>query len=260
MLSQLVRYAPVISLIERSRPRRILEVGCGSQGLGKFVSCRFVGVDVDFSDYTGSRRSPSPWMRPVRAAGAELPFESGTFDLVVLLDVLEHVPPRARPGFLAECDRVARQRMAVGFPSGALAEAHDRELHHWLLARGLPVPGWLHEHLAYPFPTVQEVTGAYAGSAARVRVLDNAWLPVHRLVMRWEAEEPHARYSALLSDLLAPTAWSWREHRPLTNLLRVIVRPGWPLLRLLGRRPGYRTLILVEKTTGARGPHGQPLE
>jgi len=252
MMSQLIRYSPVISLIQDVRPRRILEVGCGSQGIGKFLSCPFVGVDSEFSDYTGTRRNLSFWMLPVQAAGAQLPFKSQSFDLVVLLDVLEHVPPPARLAILAECDRVAREWIAVGFPCDAHAEHHDRDFHEWLGARSLAVPGWLHEHLEHPYPRIEEVSRVLSASAARMQVLDNAWLPAHRILMRWEAVEPHSRYSAALSDLLAPTAWDWKGHRVLTNLLRFAVRPGWPLLRLLQHKPGYRKLIVVEKGGGGQ--------
>jgi SAM-dependent methyltransferase len=245
MMSQLVRYAPVIPLIEEERPRLILEVGPGSEGLGKFFARRFVGAETDFSDYTGAARRPSARMLAVRADGAALPFGADAFDLVLMIDVLEHVAPGARSGIVRECVRVARGTVAIGFPAGVLAEAHDREHDHWLRARGLPRPGWLAEHLAHPFPSASEVAPALAGG--RWAVLDNAWLPVHRVVMRWEARARGARYSALLADLLAPTAWDWHGHRAPTNALRAIARPLRRLLRLLDRRPAYRTVIVVQK-------------
>ena len=245
MMSQLVRYAPVISLIEERHPRRILEVGPGSQGLGKFLARRFVGAETDFSDYTGAARRPSAWMLAVRADAAALPFTADVFDLVLMIDVLEHVAPGARARIVRECVRVARGMVAIGFPAGGAAETHDREHDRWLAARGLARPGWLAEHLAHPFPGAGEIAGALEG--ARLAVLDNGWLPAHRVVMRWEARDRGARYSALLADLLAPTDWDWRGHRASTNALRLIARPLAPLLRLLDRRPAYRTLIVVEK-------------
>lgn len=250
-MSQLVRYAPIIALMERTRPRRVLELGPGSQGLGKFLAWRFVGAERDFTDYTGVARRPSRWMLPVRAAAAALPFAADTFDLVVMLDVLEHVPTDARAGIARECIRVACGTVAIGFPSGTLAEAHDREYDRWLAGQGLPRPDWLAEHLERPFPSVAEIAGALTGVPARFRILDSEWLAAHRIFLRWEAARM-APYSALLSDLLAPTDWEWRSHRVITNLARVAVRPLRPLLRLLDRRPAYRTLIILEKDA-ARG-------
>jgi len=250
MMSQLIRYAPVIALIERVRPRRVLEVGPGSQGLGRFLTRRFVGAETDFSDYTGAARRASPWMLAVRADGAALPFAGSAFDLVLMLDVLEHVPLSARAGVVRECVRVARGTVALGFPSGASAEAHDREFDRWLGTRGLPRPGWLAEHLAHPFPTAGDVVGAVDG--VRCSVLDSEWVVAHRVFERWEARARGARYSALLADLLAPTDWDRRVHRGSTNALRVVTRPFLPLLRVLDRRPAYRTLMVIEKDA-ARG-------
>jgi len=247
MMSQLMRYAPVISLIERVRPGHCLEVGCGALGLGRFLSRQFIGVDRDFSDYTGRPRPVSPFMLAARGDGTALPFRNRSVDLVVLVDVLEHLPPEARRGVLAECDRVSRAWIAVAFPCNGRAARHDRELNGWLRARSLPVPGWLDEHLAYPLPKLEDVRRALSRSTRRIRVTDNAWLPVHRLVMRWEAAAKGARYSAAMSDLFAPTSWRWRDHRLVTNLLRGVARAFWPAVRLLERRPGYRKFVVVEK-------------
>ncbi len=248
MMTQFVRYAPVITLIVDRRARSVLEVGSGSQGLGRFLACRFVGVDRDFTDYTWAPRRPSPWMSPVRANVARLPFRAATFDFVVMVDVLEHVQAAARVELVSECLRVARGTIAVGFPSGPLAESHDRELDRWLGERKLPRPGWLAEHLEHPFPTSGEIAGPLARAGARVRVVENAWLPAHRAFTRWEMHPRGAAYSALLADLLAPTEWDWRRHRPWTNGLRLVARSLAPMLRLLDRRPGYRTLIVAERT------------
>lgn len=252
MLSQIVRYAPVLELIAERRPRSVLEVGSGSQGLGRFLARRFVGVERDFTDYTRAVRRPSPWMLAVCADAARLPFRATTFDLVLMIDVLEHVLPAARVALVSECVRVARGLMAVGFPNGPLAETHDRELDRWLDARKLPRPGWLAEHLQQPLPTAGEIADLLASAGARVRIVENAWLPAHRAFMRWEARPRGAAYSALLADLLAPTAWDWRGHRPWTNGLRLAARPLAPLLGLLDRRPAYRTLIVAERAA-ARG-------
>jgi hypothetical protein len=247
VLSQLARYAPVLALIARARPRRILEVGPGSLGLGRFLSRRFVGVERDFSDYTGETRRPSAWMLAVRADAAALPFAAAAFDFVLALDVLEHVAPAARPALVRECARVARGTIAVGFPSGAPAAAHDAELDRWLGARRLPRPGWLAEHLAAPLPAADEIAALLAEAGARVRVVQNEWLPAHRAFMRWEARSRGAAYSALLADLLAPAAWDWRGHRAATNGLRAVARPLAPLLGLLDRAPAYRTLVVAER-------------
>jgi len=44
--------------------------------------------------------------RPVRGSVASMPFRSGTFDSVMAIGVIEHVPPRDAPAFLNELTRV----------------------------------------------------------------------------------------------------------------------------------------------------------
>src|SRR3954466_9827761 len=51
---------------------------------------------------------PPPDARFVRADGSALPFQDQSFDLVVSLDSLEHVPVERREAYVAELLRVAR--------------------------------------------------------------------------------------------------------------------------------------------------------
>lgn len=250
MMSQLLRYAPVLDLIRRVGPSRILEVGSGSQGIGKFLSRRFVGVDLEFLDYTGKMRRPSVWMLPVQANSVRLPFHDRLFDVVVMIDVLEHVRPEERPAVLQECLRVARQWLVVGFPSDHRALSHDRDYGDWLHRHQRAAPGWLQEHLAWPFPTVQDVVKQTADVAMEMRIIDNAWLPGHRFAMRWEARERWTPYSMALSEFLAPTQWERASHRMVTNVLRAIIRPCWGLLQWMDRSPAYRKLIMVKMRAG----------
>lgn len=252
MMSQLLRYAPVLDILRAKRPRLVLEVGSGSQGLGKFVAWRFIGADLTFSDYTGAERRSSAWMSPVRTFAAALPFRAETFDLVVLMDVLEHIPPEARSAVVDEARRVTRGTLVIGFPSGRHAETHDRQLAEWLRWRSRPASAALDEHLQHPFPVAEQVEAALRSPFTGVRIVLNAWLPLHRFWMRWEATPALTPYSALLSDLLAPTRWNWRTHRYATNLLRLLVRPAWRLLKFTDRAPAYRTLVIAEPTACAR--------
>ena len=82
----------------------------------------------------------------------ELPFEDGTFDAVLALDLLEHVPAQDRALALAELTRVTARRAVVGWPCGERALRADRRLarYYRLLRRG--TPGWLDEHLELGFP------------------------------------------------------------------------------------------------------------
>jgi SAM-dependent methyltransferase len=124
----------------------ILEIGSGAVGLGEFHKSEFVGCDVAFS------MRPLYPMAPVAASAAALPFANGAFDVVVASDVLEHVPPAARPRVIQEALRVGRKLVVFGFPCGQLAHDADRKLLSTYVRKKIEVPSWLTEHMQAPFP------------------------------------------------------------------------------------------------------------
>jgi len=114
---------------------RILDVGCGTGGLlahlhtGTGAATRAVGVDRSEAalGFCGRRG-----LRSVACAETtQLPFRASTFDVVLLLDVLEHVPDEA--ALLAEIRRVLRPggTALISVPAYQwLWSGHDDVLHH----------------------------------------------------------------------------------------------------------------------------------
>jgi SAM-dependent methyltransferase len=98
-----------------------------------------------------------------------LPFEDGTFAAATCLDVLEHVPPAARAGFVAELVRVAAGRTVLccplGTPEHAAAEEEVQGWYRDLTGAGHP---WLVEHAANGLPTLADLEAAYAHHPGRV--------------------------------------------------------------------------------------------
>lgn len=73
--------------------RSILDLGCGSGSLVETLTRRghwVVGVDVRSEGLSATRRSSAEALL-VQADATHLPFRSDAFDMVILLDVLEHV-------------------------------------------------------------------------------------------------------------------------------------------------------------------------
>jgi SAM-dependent methyltransferase len=100
-------------LIDRCAGRHVLEAGSG-EGYGADliagVARRVVGLDYDDSAVAHVKaRYPRVDMRQGNLA--DLPFEAGTFDVVVNFQVIEHLWDQGQ--FVAECARVLR-------PSGVL--------------------------------------------------------------------------------------------------------------------------------------------
>jgi hypothetical protein len=177
MLNWLARYAFVsaeLAFDERGRLlESVLDVGCGPHGLSIVApDATFVGIDVLFPGRVADG------MVALRSEPGPFPFEDASFDTVVCLDVLEHVPGEDRAGFVTELARVAARRVLLACPSdeGAWIDDMFRRI---FAARGGPAPEWLNEHDQYGLPTVAEIAAfcsAPEGFHARELTMSNGLL------------------------------------------------------------------------------------
>jgi ubiquinone/menaquinone biosynthesis C-methylase UbiE len=110
--------ARVVELVAAEEPTRILEVGCGQGWLLKLIAdalpdVELHGLDIrpEVIDYA---RKLVPSAHVVVGDGQSLPYEDGSFDVVVCSEVLEHVDDPA--GVLAEIERVGRGVAVLSVP------------------------------------------------------------------------------------------------------------------------------------------------
>jgi SAM-dependent methyltransferase len=107
----------VAALYRRARAKTVLEVGCGEGKLADHLVRhgrrpeRFIATDISLD-----RQSPEvdPLIEFQQASAYDLPFEDGSFDLVICCEVMEHLedPPRA----LAEISRVSNRWVIMSSP------------------------------------------------------------------------------------------------------------------------------------------------
>jgi len=234
-LDHLVRVEPVLRLVEDLDGGTLLDAGSGSVGLSPWLGERWsvTAVDTHFDDY-GASRGYSGAARAVVADVRELPFADRSFDAVVALDLLEHVPPADRDVALEELCRVTRRRLVVGGPAGPEALAADRRLHERLRRS----PGWLAEHLELGFPAREQIASVLEPHGA-LRLVGHESVTSHVRLVRVELNP----IGFVLGRLVAI---------PLSRALRGSGRPrGWAahaLWRMRGsdRPPVYRTIAVVD--------------
>jgi ubiquinone/menaquinone biosynthesis C-methylase UbiE len=95
--------------------RRVLDVGCGAANMTHHLR--------HYGDVIGVDSNPKPLeiarergLEAYQGSADDLPFEDSTFDLVTLLDTVEHVP--AEDTVFEECRRVLRGPDAAGGRAG----------------------------------------------------------------------------------------------------------------------------------------------
>ena len=125
----------------------ILDAGCGEYGLTAFMpGADITGVDILPED------AVAPEVNYARASLTDLPFDDRSFDVVIAIDVLEHLSPEMRTSAIREAVRIARRAAIITFPSGRHARAVDEKFAAELDRREKTRPNWLDEHLANPYP------------------------------------------------------------------------------------------------------------
>ncbi|MCZ6785190.1 MAG: methyltransferase domain-containing protein [Proteobacteria bacterium] len=139
-------------------PDRVLDLGCGTGGALRSLSQARLCVGADRSSLA-LRISADRGVRPlVRADLAALPFSADSFDVVLLLDVIEHLPDDV--GFLREARLLCARggRMIVAVPAfQVLWSQHDETFQHYRrysarqLRRVIEAAGLVPERITYTF-------------------------------------------------------------------------------------------------------------
>lgn len=241
MLNQLARYSAVVPLVEECQGATLLEVGSGSEGIARFAGERWAVTvcDRDFTDY-GAVEIPDDGLRRVEGDVTRLPFADGEFDVVVALDLLEHLPAELRPRALEELARVTRSRLIAGCPCGAKALTADRALARYYAIQPRATPPWLVEHLENGFPEPGVLVDSLSSFGA-VRLVPNERVGAHTAVSLWEGTPYLARLALRLARRLE--AGIERNGAAASTPAQRWIRA----LRGADREPVYRQIAILDR-------------
>lgn len=176
----------------------ILDVGCGADSplRGLRPHAQMVGVD---NHDESLRRSAEHQIhqRYVKANIEQLNdhFEAHSFDAVVALDVIEHLPKEKGDAFLASLERIARRRVIVFTPNGFLAQG-EYDTNPWQVH----LSGWkASEMKARGYDVIglrgwKPLRGEYATIRYRPKFL---WLFLSSLSQLWVRTHPESAFQLL---------------------------------------------------------------
>ena len=171
-----LRYLPIINDLKKSPVGTILDVGSGSLGITPYFKRNVTGVDVTFSP------PYSKLLQRVKGTATKLPFKNQSFDYVLCVDTLEHVPPKFRPQVIKELLRVAKVKVYLINPLDEPARVEDAFINEYLIKhKGIGDP-YLDEHIKYGQPKSKDIV-AMIGSKYQITILPFTNIYLHRLLL-----------------------------------------------------------------------------
>lgn len=219
-----IRYLPVVEKIKENPKLRILEVGSGGLGIAPYLKRPVMGVDIKFEPPIHYQ------LKPIIGTATDLKFKDNSFDAVISMDMLEHLPKQKRQTAILEMLRVAKSMMVIGVPCGKEAEKHDRKIHDEYKKKHQKEFRFSKEQLIYGLPEETDIlhyikkSADQLGKKVKIRVEGNMNIKMREFLM-----------SGWISD-------NW-----LTNVLfRKVFLLFIPLFRLLEKPPYYRKVFFIE--------------
>jgi SAM-dependent methyltransferase len=154
----------------------ILDVGCGFGGtiahLNEQLSgCELVGLNIDERQLARARQSvparPGNTVRFVQGDACALPFQEGTFDVVLAVECIFHFPSRRQ--FFSEARRVLRGKGTLALSDFVVDGEKIDEMAEWTEANASLTSNF------YGVKSAALCTGTYArmGRASRFAVLSD---------------------------------------------------------------------------------------
>ena len=114
--------APVVQELVKS-DETVLDLGCGLCAPTKTLKCKGMLHCDGFEKYLDQvKKDVMVCQVDLRSL---LPFPNDSYDVVLLLDVIEHLYKEEARFALLEAERVARKRVIVYTPNGFVKQEHD---------------------------------------------------------------------------------------------------------------------------------------
>lgn len=198
----------------------ILEVGSGSLGIAPYLGRTITGLDTDFSG------PDHPLIKHLTGSITNIPIADQSFDAVIAVDVLEHIPVTSRKKAILEIARVAKKYIIIAVPTGGQSQTQD----DWLKKRFSLVKNasfkFLEEHQEYGLPKSEDM-------AETIRECVNILRRKGKLVIQGNENLSLRKF----------LMWGWATNNMFVDIFfRKVLLLFLPLLNILTKPPFYRTI------------------
>jgi len=152
-----VRYRPIIKYLKHkygSSPLTILEVGCGEYSIGLYDGFSVSGLDIR------PTKNPAFLNKYIEGSILDVDMDDDSYDVVISVDVLEHIRPKDRDTAISKMLSLARKEVLLVYPCGKKSEDLDVKLYDAYKNRVSDYHIWFEEHLKNGLPTDRSVLSA----------------------------------------------------------------------------------------------------
>lgn len=220
-----LRYLPVVREIKKyPKDSKILEIGSGSLGITPYLKRPVTGLDLDFSGPV------FPFLKPVLGDARKLTFKAESFDLVISIDLIEHLPIKSRGKVIEEMLQVAKKEVIIALPCGQKSFAQDKVLYQEYVKNFKKPFIYLKEHIENGLPETGEIVALIKQSLkktkkkATIKIIPNENLQLRAFLMK---------------------GWM-RKNFLLDIFFRKILLLFLPIFFLINKPPYYRQIFFVK--------------
>lgn len=122
---------------------KILDFGCGTGVAGDLLNPKkiheFIGVDI-YKPYLEVCRKKGNYKRIIKADITKMKIKEKSFDVILLLQVIEHLEKKAAKDFIKKAIKAAKKCIIISAPNGkCYQEEYDGSIHHRHISTWTPL-------------------------------------------------------------------------------------------------------------------------
>jgi hypothetical protein len=178
------RYSSIarqIKSIQFEKPVNILDVGGGQGSIKYFLDPDEYNINVLDLNKDAIEGVQDSRITALQGDGCSMPFNDNSFDIVVSVDSLEHVPATKKRAYCLEMKRVAQSYVILHCPADSL-DGHfqgttcDAKFQQWYHNRFKRDDSNTAEHLKSELPRIEELCILFPGAIIVGRQNTTVWL------------------------------------------------------------------------------------